>query len=199
MKRSGWRIWELSLLAALCVTLCCGVYAQARQTELEEKIIRLHVIASDDSETEQAVKREVRDAVLEVLLPLTSGAEKAEDARAAVEDGLELIGAAAESAAGGRQVELFFGEVNYPVRRAEGCVLPAGSYSSLRVILGEGKGHNWWGVIFPDLTGFSTGDCTDAVSILGERSFALISDEGEGVELRFRFLEWLAELRRLFA
>lgn len=198
MKKSKWKIGELSLLIALCVTLCHGVYVQARQTELEEKVIRLHVIASDDTEAEQAAKLEVRDAVLDVLLPLTRDADSAEAAREAITDGLDTIEKAAESAAGGRQVEVLFGEANYPTRYAEGYALPAGTYSSLRVILGDGQGHNWWGVIFPDLTDFSTRDCADAAKVLGEKEFALISEEGEGIEIRFKVLEWLAEIRSWF-
>lgn len=198
MEKSKLKIWEVSLLAALCVTLCWGLRLQSRQTALEEKVIRLHVIAADDSEAEQAVKLRVRDAVLDALLPLTEDAESAEEARAAIADGLAEIGEAAESAAGGRQVAVLFGRVNYPTRYAEGCALPAGTYSSLRVILDQGQGHNWWGVIFPDLTGFSTRDYTGAAKILGEKAFALITDEGEGVEIRFRVLEWLAEVRAWF-
>ncbi|MGN1003056.1 MAG: stage II sporulation protein R [Oscillospiraceae bacterium] len=198
MEKSKLKIWELALLLALCVTLCYGVFLQARQTALEEKVIRLHVIAADDSETEQAVKLQVRDAVLAALEPLTGSAASAEEARAAIEGGLDEIEKAAASAAGGRPVELLFGQVNYPTRYAEGCALPAGTYCSLRVILGQGQGHNWWGVIFPDLTDFSTRDWADAAKLLGEEDFALLCDEGEGVQIRFRFLEWLAEVRSWF-
>ncbi|MBQ3969223.1 MAG: stage II sporulation protein R, partial [Clostridia bacterium] len=38
-----------------------------------------------------------------------------------------------------------------PTKDYGGFSLPAGSYDSLRVILGDGEGHNWWCVVFPPI------------------------------------------------
>jgi len=47
------------------------------------------------------------------------------------------------------QVEL--GTVPFPTKMYGGAVYPAGDYEALRVTLGEGKGKNWWCVLFPPL------------------------------------------------
>ena len=62
------RPWELALLLAVCVTLLTGTWAQARSALLASRLVRLHVIAVSDDDTEQAVKLQVRDAVLALSL-----------------------------------------------------------------------------------------------------------------------------------
>ena len=47
---------ELALLLAVCVTLLPGTWAQARSALLASRLVRLHVIAVSDDDTEQAVK-----------------------------------------------------------------------------------------------------------------------------------------------
>lgn len=67
------RPWELALLLAVCVTLLTGTWAQARSQLLAARLVRLHVIAVSDDAAEQAVKLQVRDAVLAYLEPQLQG------------------------------------------------------------------------------------------------------------------------------
>mgnify|MGYP001024284847 CR=1 FL=1 len=67
------RPWELALLLAVCVTLLTGTWAQARSALLASRLVRLHVIAVSDDDAEQAVKLQVRDAVLAYLEPQLQG------------------------------------------------------------------------------------------------------------------------------
>ena len=78
-------------------------------------------------------------------------AESAAEAREIIEREKPGIEGAARAVSGGRQVTVTLGRENYPTRQYGGFSLPAGSYTSLRVVLGEGKGHNWWCVVFPPL------------------------------------------------
>ena len=48
MTKSRMRIWEMSLLLALCFSLCIGTWAQAKQAALSAELVRLHVIAVSD-------------------------------------------------------------------------------------------------------------------------------------------------------
>ena len=48
------RLWETAALVSLCLTLLLGVWAQARQTDISDRLLRLHVIAASDDEEEQA-------------------------------------------------------------------------------------------------------------------------------------------------
>ena len=187
---------EAAALLALCVTLCVSASAQARQTVLEDNVIRLHVVAVSDDENEQRIKREVRDAVLSLLEPRLSGCETAAQAREAVLCAAPDIERAALERSEGREVRVSLGRERFPARTGDGYTLPAGEYTALRVTLGAGGGHNWWGVVFPDLVPAADADFTDAASILGEDNIALITD-ADGRELRFRLLDLLFRFRDL--
>ena len=142
-------IWELAGLVTLCFLLLSGVWAEGRQTSIAGSLVRLHVLAVSDAPEEQAVKLRVRDAVLSLLAPKLAGVQNADEAGEVLADSLPLIRAAAEQAAEGRRVRVSLGEERYPTRNYAGFSLPAGRYRSLRVVLGEGQGHNWWCVVFP--------------------------------------------------
>ena len=126
------------------------------------------------------------------LAPRLAGAESAEEAGTILEAELDGIQAAAESRAGARPVQVTLGREAYPTRDYAGFTLPAGRYRSLRVVLGEGKGHNWWCIVFPPV-------CLAAVQreaiqpVMRPEDYALITRE-EGWELRFRSVELWGEL-----
>ena len=186
--------WETALLLALCVTLFTGVWAQARSERLASSLIRLHVLAVSDDETEQAVKLTVRDSVLAYLSPRLAGAESAAEAREIIEREKPGIEGAARAVSGGRQVTVTLGRENYPTRQYGGFSLPAGSYTSLRVVLGEGKGHNWWCVVFPPLC-LTAAQAETAMETLPEGDVKLISGKDGAVVLKFRIVELWGELK----
>lgn len=193
--RKTLRAWELALLAALCLSFCAGLWAQRQQSELSAQVLRLHVLAVDDTEEEQALKLRVRDAVLAYLGPMLQGVTDRDEAREIIAARLAEIAGAASEAAEGRSVSVSLGPESYPLRRYEGYVLPAGTYESLRVVLGEGAGQNWWCVVFPPLC-LSAAEAEEVRSVMNPESFALITEE-DGYEIRFRIVELWGELQRL--
>lgn len=195
MKEYKLKTWELAALCALCVSLCVGTWAQGRQRDISSSLVRLHVIAASDETAEQELKLRVRDNVLEYLTPVLDKAESPEEAQRIINGELTSIKAAAEACAGGRSVSVTLGQEYYPTREYEGFTLPAGQYQSLRIILGEGKGHNWWCVVFPPLC-VSAAEQNKALDAMSEPERGLIT-EADGYELRFRIVELWGELMEL--
>ena len=195
MKEYKLKTWELAALCALCVSLCVGTWAQGRQRDISSSLVRLHVIAASDETAEQELKLRVRDNVLEYLTPVLDKAESPEEAQRIINGELTSIKAAAEACAGGRSVSVTLGQEYYPTREYEGFTLPAGQYQSLRVILGEGRGHNWWCVVFPPLC-VSAAEQNKALDAMSEPERGLIT-EADGYELRFRIVELWGELMEL--
>ena len=186
------KVWELSALVSLSICLCAAVWAQGKQESISSGLVRLHVLAVSDEEAEQAVKLRVRDAVLDYLSPKLSGAESVRDAESILRQELSGVYTAAESAADGRSVTVSFGTEHYPAREYGEFTLPAGKYNSLRIVLGEGEGHNWWCIVFPPV-------CLSAVEpeqlreTMSPDDYALITAQ-DGWELRFRAVELWGEL-----
>ena len=192
------RPWELALLLSLCFALLTGVWAQGRQATLAGKLVRLHVVAASDTPQDQAEKLRVRDAVLSCLEPKLKTAASAKEAAEIIRLSQPACRRAAQAVTD-QAVSVTMAREHFPTRHYETFSLPAGEYLALRVTLGEGRGHNWWCVLFPPL-------CTEAVTsgraveTLSDGDVQLITGDGRGYVLRFRVLElWDTVKSRLTA
>ena len=185
-------IWELAGLITLCFLLLSGLWAEGRQVSIAGSLVRLHVLAVSDAPEEQERKLRVRDAVLSLLAPKLAGVQSADEAGEVLADSLPLIQAAAQEAAEGRPVRVSLGEERYPTRDYAGFSLPAGRYRSLRVVLGEGQGHNWWCVVFPPVC-LAAAEKEAMQPVMNPDDYALITRE-EGWEIRFRIVELWGKL-----
>ena len=120
-----------------------------------EDYIRLHVVAEDDGDAAQALKLKARDAVLEKARALLKDCGDADAAWGAVAENAEALRRAAEGAlrAAGcdSEVTACAGVFYFPDRRYGDVLVPAGRYRALRVVIGEGRGRNWWCVLYPSL------------------------------------------------
>ncbi len=153
------------LLAAVC--FFAGSFTAYRLALIRD-VVRIHVVANSDGELDQRLKLRVRDAVLAELenVPREELEAALPGLRETAQRVLEENGAASAAAVSlGRER---FGKTT----SIDGVSLPAGSYETLRLTIGDGAGHNWWGVLFPEL-GYGTQSClkTDAQPHL--RSFFL--------------------------
>lgn len=196
-------LWEAALLLALALTLTAGLWAARSQGELAHRVLRLHVLAHSDQPEDQALKLKVRDAVLERAGQYVAGAADRDGAEEALRPRLEELaqaGAAVVAAAGRRDpVQVTLEESWFPTRRYEDFALPAGTYRTLRVRIGAGKGQNWWCVVFPPLClGSVTEEVAESAAAAGlsGEQMALITGQDGGYVLKFRLLEWLGQLSR---
>lgn len=143
---------------AALVLAACLLPGRAQDCETGE-YVRLHVVASSDSAQDQALKLWVRDGVRAVSASLLRDCESADEAWETLQENLPLVEGTARLFArvGGYsgKVRAQAGEFEFPDRVYAGELVPAGTYRAVRVVLGEGEGHNWWCVLYPSL-------CVDA-------------------------------------
>lgn len=148
-----------ALFEGAAVLLLATVLMAALPTEAEgmiyEDTVRLHILANSDSEDDQAVKICIRDKLLSVYGEMLSGYENADAAAAAMETLLPQI--EKDVTEWLREEGYDYGahavlsEEWYERRVYEDAVYPEGRYLSLRILLGEGEGKNWWCVMYPPL------------------------------------------------
>lgn len=190
----------LCFTALLAAVFCTAAALQSQQQEMAGKLIRLHVVANSDRSEDQAVKLQVRDAVLAVTEPVL---EKTSQPEQALVSALPEIRTAAEGCLRengfSEQVTVSFGMERFPTRVYEGFSLPAGVYRSLRVTIGEGAGHNWWCVVFPSIcfraTAAELEQAAAAAGLTGEE-VQLITGAGEGYVLKFKAMELLEQMKQ---
>ena len=125
------------------------------QENIADNIIRLHVIANSDTDTDQSLKLKVRDGIIEQLqdtIAGTSSAAGAEKLLASQEDNIKNSALDIISGNGyNYPVNVSLEERYFPVKSYGDLIFPAGNYKALCVEIGEAKGRNWWCVLFPSL------------------------------------------------
>ncbi len=145
----------LALIISIIYMLSFHSNSQEAYVDIKDEIIRLHVKANSDREEDQALKLKVRDKILGEVIPLLENSKSIEETRTIVKENLDNIKSIAEKVIKeeGKDypVEVYFGMENFPTRKYGEIVLPAGEYEALLVTIGEGKGKNWWCVMFPPL------------------------------------------------
>lgn len=146
-----------TVAAALILTGAAFWYwaGQAVRAYNPENLIRFHVIANSDTEEDQALKLRVRDAVVGEMTPRLKGVSDVAEARERVRENLDFIQdvAARTVKASGKDypVRVYYGHFDFPEREYGSLKVPAGTYEAVRVVIGDGRGRNWWCILFPPL------------------------------------------------
>ena len=197
------RLWEAALLLAFGLTLTVGVWASASEGALADRVLRLHVVANSDDQGDQALKLQVRDAVLAQAGDLLEGVSDRTRAEEILSDHLDQLAQAGTEVLAAENcsdpVTVSLADQWFPTKQYDGFALPAGQYRALVVTIGAGQGHNWWCVVFPPLCLTSvTEDSVEAVAgeALSEDQVSLITGQDGGYVLKFRLIEWWQELLR---
>lgn len=193
-KKENRRKLELSLFCGLFIAVLLSITSfGASCGEIRQNVLRMHVIANSDSESDQTLKLQVRDAVLAEGKELFDGSLTAEQAENILDSDKERLRAAAESVIRENgydyNVTVEIGKDFFTTRTYDGRVtLPAGEYEAVRVIIGEGKGQNWWCVMFPPLCLPAAEAEADIGDVLSDREERLVESDPK-YEARFKIIE----------
>lgn len=191
--------WELALLLGLGISLLTGAWLSGQSKALTDNVIRLHVIGASNSEEDQAVKLRVRDAVLAEAQPWLEQAKDPQEAAETLNRLLPVLAQVGAETAGVPTTASLEKDVWFPTREYTDFSLPAGRYTALRITVGEGKGRNWWCVVFPPLC---TGSVTEAAERypgnISEQQVSLITGADEGYVVKFKAVELWNELATKF-
>lgn len=122
---------------------------------IPKEAIRLRILANSDSESDQALKRLVRDEVNANITKWVQELTDINEARNMLQAKLPEIQAISEAVVkregSSQTVNVEFGKVQFPTKLYGQFLYPAGEYEAILITLGEGKGANWWCVLFPPL------------------------------------------------
>ncbi len=173
------------------------------QPAIASKILRFHVLANSDTACDQAVKEEVRDAVGVYLQPFLEESKSLEETKGIIEQHREEIMQCATLTLKEHGYEYDVAaqivRVDFPEKTYGPYTFPKGEYEALQIVIGEGKGQNWWCVLYPNMC--FKGTVFEIIEEEAEKSlrevlspweYADVFESGE-VELRFKFLEYFTE------
>ena len=202
MKKRIIRI-EASILAALLLLCIVNISSFSQKCdEIRDKMLRMHVIANSDTEEDQELKLKVRDAVLAEGKDIFDGSVTAKEAEEKILPETERLRKTAlqviKNEGFDYDVQVTVCNEYFATRTYDNTVtLPAGYYTAVKVIIGEGAGHNWWCVMFPPM-------CLPAAEAECEISDVLddeqtdIVENGSKYHFKFKIMEIYEELMRKF-
>jgi stage II sporulation protein R len=197
------KISKKAFECALIFGFICSVFwsmasFDASCEELRDNVLRLHIIANSNSETDQDLKLKIRDAVLAESDTLF---EKSQDLNSAIETAKENLSVyeniannvIAEEGLNYRATAKI-GKTFFETREYENFTLPAGEYDALIVEIGEARGKNWWCVIFPGVC-VPTQKKANLKDSVGEKS-AKIAEHPRPYKIRFKSVEIYEKIKR---
>lgn len=189
----------------MCITaFTWGMLLISDRKALREELIRLHVVAHSDSAEDQEIKLKVRDAVLQSIGKELAALTDVEAAEAYLSDNLPKIRKIAnetlEAAGFDGEAVVSLCKEKFDIREYGTFTLPSGVYESLRIVIGEGAGRNWWCVAFPGLCIPATSNAfADAAVEAGfSQGLTRTLTEEDGYEVRFFLLDVLGRLENYF-
>jgi len=187
------RVAKILLSGTALILVLTTVQAAAEQQRLAHELVRLHVVANSDSESDQRLKLRVRDVLLEEYADELSAGSRAEalERAAALLPDMERM---AESVAEGYGVSIKIDNEYFPTKKYDLFSLLAGKYDTLKVTIGEGAGGNWWCVMFPPLC-LSVCETAEVSEYgLTPEDIKLMTSEEIPVQFRFKLLELISGL-----
>lgn len=163
----------LTVLVTLSIVFCIiGLLPVHSEAKIYDSVIRLHVKANSNSESDQRLKLAVRDAILEKYGERLGKYDTLSDAEQGLSELLCEIEDCAEDVIRNEgesyAANVSLGAEEYPTKSYGALCFPAGKYLSLQVNIGEAQGENWWCVLFPPL-------CLDAATRANTNEDAFIS------------------------
>ncbi|MCQ2463730.1 MAG: stage II sporulation protein R [Clostridia bacterium] len=193
------KLFDISVAAGVVIALIiCMCGFESGCENIKENVLRLHIIAASDSEYDQKMKLKVRDAVLEKGREIFSGSDTLFQAKQKIAENKDILVCTARDTLekyGCRDdVKIRLCSDNFNTRVYDGFTLPAGKYEALEIIIGEGRGHNWWCVMFPPLC---LPGCTGEITpeeILNEKGLDVLNSSPK-YEIRFKVVEWIEKIR----
>lgn len=178
----------LSLFILIFIYIIYPYVEDKTKISFKDNLIRFHIRANSDNEEDQALKLKVRDEILKEMKERFEDVKDIEESRKIIKDSMEEMKKIAERilAKEGKdyEVNVYLGEDSFPTRKYGKLVLPAGAYETLLITLGEGKGQNWWCVMFPPLCFV---DITHSVAHNLEQELGIEINEGEELPLKLKW------------
>lgn len=169
----------ITALAALLIVINVATYDEAESSDVNADYLRIHIRANSNSDIDQSVKYEVKEAVVKALTPALENVSSKKEAMKIISENLELIDEVSERVLVSHG--FYYGaksrlcQEDFPTRTYGELTLSGGVYDALIVDLGSGEGDNWWCVVFPPLCFVADG-------------------EGEKVTYKSLIVEWFEKL-----
>lgn len=201
MKSKTRKNIELGILFGLiCAIVLSFARFEVRCDELRQNILRLHIIANSDSAADQSLKLAVRDEILKSSIDIFKDCTDISSACDIAEGQLDSIADTANNVLKQNGFDYAatasVGNAYFETREYDYFTLPAGTYKSLIINLGEGKGKNWWCVVFPCVCVPTADDAELSDSVSNDA--AQTAENPQKYVMKFKTAEIYEQIKKIF-
>lgn len=128
-------------------------YTNDASNDISTKVLRMHVLANSNSIDDQRLKIAVKNNILKSTQELFTDCNNLEESIEIAQSNTELIKASAQEVIKkynkNYDVKVYVDNEFFDVREYKDFTLPSGNYNTVKIVIGEGKGKNWWCVMYP--------------------------------------------------
>jgi stage II sporulation protein R len=119
-------------------------------TYIDSQEERIRIIANSNTSIDQEEKEKLRDALLEIFYY-----ENTIDIKNNIYEINKLL---KEKVKLSHDFNIEYKKVSFPAKVLNNRFIPSGTYKTLLITIGEGKGDNWWSVLYPEFFGINYDD-----------------------------------------
>lgn len=193
---------EIVILSSIIFSIILSSYLIFfnKYDKLIDDVIRIHILANSNSKEDQILKYQVKDNISSKIFELLSGAKTKENARNIILNNLDYISEISKNVIIDNgycyDADVSLTKSYFLTRRYDDFVLPAGKYDALKVVIGEGRGKNWWCVAFPPMCSPIYNNKSDDEEILGYDQLKMIENP---CEYKFAIVELITNIKKMIS
>ena len=190
---------KLAMRALSCGVIICGLLSMtgfcAACDDIDDRILRFHILANSDSKEDQSLKLKVRDEIVRYTDEMFAQCKNKEDAVNSAKNHITQIEKKASEVIRSNgydyTVKACVTKMHFDTRTYSDFTLPAGEYDAVRITIGSGEGHNWWCVLYPAV-------CVPSAeknigSVLNKNETDIVTESDKYI-IRFKIVEWIDAL-----
>lgn len=197
------KMMEVSVAAALIISVIFSIAGFNNEcNKIRSEVLRLHILADSDSPEDQNIKLIVRDVLLNCGNAVFSGKTDLDTVRDTFErerqNLIDIIDNTLLYNGFNYKSDIFLAEEYFTTRTYGDYTLPAGKYLALKVILGEGEGHNWWCVMFPPLCLPAASSDEKELELYFDTSSEELIKSNPQYDIRFKIIEIFEKIKNKY-
>lgn len=193
---------EIALIIGAVLTFAISISSfGASCKQIENSVLRMHVLANSEEDYDQELKLKVRDAILYEGKDIFEGSNNVKVAQNKIQMNKDRLLKTARQVVSQEgydyDVKIEIGREYFNTRTYDNITLPAGHYNAVRVIIGSGEGHNWWCVMFPPLCVPGACEESEIDAVLKDGESKVVRGNPE-IDVRFKIVEIFEKLSDIF-
>lgn len=145
---------KITIIISIIILLLITQTNKQEYYVIPEDSIRLRILANSNSIYDQYIKNKVKQN-LEQELKKSENITTIETARTNIKESIPkyktIIQNTLEENNYNKEFKISYGNNYFPQKEYKGVIYKEGEYESLLITLGEGKGNNWWCVLYPPI------------------------------------------------